>query len=216
MSVTRNVTVPTGLVAAVKPELRSVMLLLRLRPKPLGQAAEDRQGKRWIGEQCRLEVPRGQGQAASLLDGDDLGNARLAVEDRELAEELAGSQDGELLPVADDPDRALGDDEEARPDLALPGDHPIRRELDLDGAVGEVGEVGGPDTAEQAAGAEHLRPAILAEGQDCLLNGCACDGMMLPPTVPGVNLSMGIHRPYPVDAHSMPAGVRMRLQLASV
>ena len=53
-----------------------------------------------------------------------------------------GPQDGQLVAVADDADGAIDDEEEAGPDLALPGDHVVGRKLDLDRPLGDRGEVG--------------------------------------------------------------------------
>ena len=80
----------------------------------------------------RLEVPGREGQADRRLVGDDLGDPRLAVEHRQLPEEVAGAEVGDRLAVADHADAAARDHEEPRPDVALPGDHVARRELDFD------------------------------------------------------------------------------------
>jgi hypothetical protein len=163
MSVNMNVTVPTGFIAVLIVDCSSVMLLLRFRPQSIGQPSQDRKRQRRVGEDGRLEVPAGEGEATRRLDCHDLGNARLPVEDRELAEELAGSEDGQLFTVADHPDPAVDHDEEARSDLALPDDDPIGGKIDLDRSFREVDQIDPSDAHEQPAGGQQLGSQILAD-----------------------------------------------------
>src|SRR5947207_16026213 len=92
MSVKRNVTVPmgssAGLTARAGGAISVMVLLLRDRPEPAGQLADDRQREGWMIAEDALEVPGGDGEAARRQLGDDLGDPRQAVEHRELAEEL--------------------------------------------------------------------------------------------------------------------------------
>ena len=77
----------------------------------------------------RLEVPRREREAGRRAVGDDLGRPRSAVEHRQLPEELAGAEVGDRSRRRGRPGRApVDDDEEARPDLALPGDDVAGRE----------------------------------------------------------------------------------------
>jgi hypothetical protein len=145
------------------------MLLLRHRAKSRREPAKDREGEPRAVEECLLEVPAREGQAARWLDRDHLGDPRQAVEDGQLPEEIAGPKHGDLLAVADDPDGTVHHDKEARSDFALPGDDPIGWELDLDRPSGDDRQVCRCDAAEQPAGTEKFRPAILGERQDFLL-----------------------------------------------
>ena len=96
-------------------------------------------------EERLLEVPRREGEAARRLGGDDLGDPRQPVEDRQLAEELARPQDRELLAVADDPDRAVDDRKKPVPISPWRAIDAIGREIDLDRPLGDRREVGRPD-----------------------------------------------------------------------
>ena len=60
-----------------------------------------------------------------------------------------------------DPDRAVDDDEEPGPDLALPGDDMVRREVDLDRARRDPVHPVGVDAGEQAG----RRPAARRAGR---------------------------------------------------
>ena len=107
MSVNRNVTVPTGLAPRVSVAdlyVSDAAAPSRDRRRAASPRRIDERERRAV-EQGLLEVPAGEGEAARRLDGDDLGDARQAVEDRQLAEELAGPEDADLLAAADDPDR---------------------------------------------------------------------------------------------------------------
>ena len=154
MSVNRKVTDPTGFGRVSVAEPSSVMLLLRHRPNAGRQAPENRQGERRAVEECLLEVPGRQREAARGLDRHDLGDPRQSVEDGQLTEELAGTENRDLITVADHADRTLDDEEKARPDLALSGDHPVGRKLDFDRPVRHGGQVVRPDPGEQPAGPE--------------------------------------------------------------
>src|SRR6476620_5869091 len=114
MSVNRKVTVPPG--AACDSVIRarsssSVVGRFGQLAQPCGKPAQDRQRDAWLFEQDGLEVPRGKGQAGRRPDGDDLGVARLAVEDRELAEEIARPEAGDRLAAAHDPRATAAHDE---------------------------------------------------------------------------------------------------------
>jgi hypothetical protein len=141
------------------------MLLLRHGPNPGGKPAEDGQGERRVVEDRPLEVPRREGEAARRLDRDDLRDARQAVKHRELAEELARAENRELVTVADDPNRAVNDEEESRPDLALSGNDPVCRKFDLDGAFGDRREVDRGHACEQPTGTEQLGSPVPGERQ---------------------------------------------------
>src|SRR4051794_33949850 len=161
MSVNRNVTVPTGgeprRAAAGRGSAVSVMvLLLRDGSEPPGQLAEDRERQGRLLEEHPLEVPRREGEARRRRLRDDLGNARLAIEDGQLAEELARPELRERLPVANDADAAVDDDEEARPDLALPGDHASGGKLDLCRRRGDGRDVARVEAAEQRTAGDEL------------------------------------------------------------
>jgi Cyclic nucleotide-binding domain len=179
------------------------MLLLRLAAEPLGQSPQDSESERRVGKEDGLEVPGRESEAAGVGDRHDLGDPRLAVEDRQLAEELARTQDRKLLAVADDSYGSVDDEEEARPDLALPGDHPIGRKVDLDGAVRDGREVGRSHPGEQPAGAQQFGSSILGEGQGFAparrADGARRDGLMLAPAGSAVNRStepdIGQNRP---------------------
>src|SRR4029079_12938996 len=151
MSVNRKVTVPTGLALVGACASTSVMLLLRDGPQAAGQSAEDREGERRRLQQGLLEVPAREAQAARRLAGHDLGGPRQAVENGQLAEEVARPQDCHLVAAAHDLHRARHDQEEARPDLALAGDHVVRREVHLDGPSGDRREVGRRHAGEEPA-----------------------------------------------------------------
>jgi hypothetical protein len=122
-------------------------------------------------EQERLEIPRGQGQSANRLDRDDLGQARLAVEDRKLAEEFPGTKLRQVSPIADDSDATVDDDEEAGPDLVLAGDDVARLEVDLGRARRDVLDDLAIDAAEQAAGDQQID--MLVVGLDHVSSGPA-------------------------------------------
>src|SRR4029079_2312369 len=92
MSVNRNVTVPTGFSLVEAGASTSVMLLLRHGPEARGEAREARERERRRLQHGLLEVPAGEGEAAGGLDRDHLGDTRLAVEHRQLAEEVAGAK----------------------------------------------------------------------------------------------------------------------------
>ena len=59
---------------------------------------------------------------ATAVVGDDAGVARRLVEQRELPEEAAGSEPGDLAAAAQDVDLALRDEEELVADVALVDD----------------------------------------------------------------------------------------------
>ena len=85
---------------------RSVAVGFGQVAQPAGQPAQDRQGDARLLEQDGLEVPGREGEAGRRAVGDDLGEPRLPVEDRQLAEEVARAEPRDSLAVADDPDRA--------------------------------------------------------------------------------------------------------------
>ena len=58
--------------------------------------------------------------------------------------------------VPNDPDRAVDDDEEARPDLSLASDHMVRREIDLDRDRSDPFHPVGVDTVEQPGARQQL------------------------------------------------------------
>ena len=166
MSVNRKATVPVG-TSARRHRLRVVGRQCCgssvFGPEPGRQAAQDRQPDRRVVEDEPLELPARERKAARRLERDDLGDARQAVDHGHLAEEVADAQPRELLAVANDPDGTIDDDEQTRPDLALPGDHVIGREVDLDRPFGDRGEVLRADAAEQRAAAQQRGPTILGE-----------------------------------------------------
>src|SRR5262245_9684012 len=168
MSVNRNVTTPTGLALLEAGASTSVMLLLRDGPQARGEPPENRKGQCRRFEDGLFEVPAGEGEATRRLDGHDLRDAGLAVEDRQLPEEVARAEDRDLLTAPDDANGARHDQEESRPDLALPGDDVVRREVDLDRAPGDGGQVGRRDAREEPAPGEELGPPVLGERQRVL------------------------------------------------
>jgi hypothetical protein len=185
MSVNRKVTDPTGFGRVSVAEPSSVMLLLRHRPDAGRQSPQDRQGEGRAVEECLLEVPRRKREAARRLDRHDLGDSRQSIQDGQLAEELAGPENRNLLTVTDDADGALDHQEEARPDLALPGDDPVGRELDLDRSTRHGGQVVRPDPGEQPTGTEQLGSPNRAERRRFLLRHL----LMLPLPMAVVNRS---------------------------
>src|SRR5690349_13307858 len=109
----------------------SVTLRLGQTAETAGEPTQDRERDlRMLGHD-RLEVPRRECEAGRRSVGDDLGHARTPVEDRQLAEEVAGPDMGDGPPIADHADGPARHEEEPRPDLALPRDHVILREVDL-------------------------------------------------------------------------------------
>src|SRR5688572_22753291 len=153
MSVNMNVTVPTGFARVIVASPSSEMLLLRHRSEAAGEPAQDRERECRVLHEDLLEVPASERQATRGIDRDDLGDARQPVEHRQLPEEVAGPQDRDLLAITDDPDGAIDEEEESGTDLALPGDHALSREVDLDRPVGDHREMGRVEPREQAAGA---------------------------------------------------------------
>jgi len=149
------------------------MLLLRHGSEAGGEPAEDREGQRWVIEERPFEIPRRERKATRRLGRYDLGDARQPVEHRQLAEELAGAQNRQFFAVADDPDRAIDDEEKASPDLALPSDDSIGRKLDLDGLLRDRCEVGRRHPSEQPTGTEQLGSPVPGERQRNLLLNCA-------------------------------------------
>src|SRR6185369_650380 len=183
MSVKTKATVPVGRAviesgrSSRRPEptpSRSVLRGLGLRPEPGGQTAQDCEPDRRMLDDQPLELPAGEGQASGRLRRDDHRDPRQPVDHGHLAEEVTTAEPGQLLAVADHAYRAFDDDEEPGPDLALPGDHVLGREVDLDGTLRDGGEVVGADAPEQRAAAEKLGPAVLGErhgsSSDCA--GC--------------------------------------------
>jgi hypothetical protein len=71
------------------------------------------------------------------------------VEDRQLAEELAGSELADGLSVAHDTHRTRHDDEEAGPDLAFAHDDAAGSVVGLDGPIGDPAELVGFEALEQ-------------------------------------------------------------------
>ena len=160
------------------------MLVLRHGTHPGCEPAENGERERRAIEDRLLEVPRGEGDAARRFDRDDLGDARQAVEDRQLTKEFPGAEDRHLFAVADDPDRTFDDEEEPGSDLPLPGNHAIGREFHLDRPLGDRVEVLAPDACEEPARTEQLASTTLCECQPILLHVA----LMLPLAVAGVNL----------------------------
>ena len=91
-----------------------------------------------VGDQERLDPRAGQDQAAQRSGRDDVGDRRLAEEDRDLAEEVAARQPGPLRAVDEDRRLAIEDDVEARA-ASGPGGGPV--------ALGEGGLLEGVDDA---------------------------------------------------------------------
>src|SRR5215213_4036671 len=151
MSVNRNVTVPAGRAArrppagsggdaaagsAVETSLAprsggvtpagssgSGPVILGDLAQASGDHLEDGQRDPGLLAEHALEVPRRQREARRGRLCDDLGDARPAIEHRQLTEELPGSEARHGDPVADHPHLSLHDDEEAGADLTLPRDH---------------------------------------------------------------------------------------------
>src|SRR5215211_3844369 len=165
MSVKRKVTVPVGLAGTVTGVRSSMMLLvLRYGSEAHGEAAQDRERERGVIEDCLLEVPAREGETTRRLDGNDLCDARQAVQHGQLPEELARTEDCDLLAVSDDPHRDVDHHEEAGPDLALASDHAVGRKLDLDGPFGDSGEVGRIHALEQPARGEQVGSSLVGQG----------------------------------------------------
>ncbi len=92
---------------------------------------------------------RREGETHGRLVGHDLCDTRPPVQYRQLAEEVARADARDGRSIADDADGPPSDHEEARADLALAGDHVVRRELDLDDSLGDRVEPGSVDAGEQ-------------------------------------------------------------------
>jgi hypothetical protein len=75
-----------------------------------------------VVDQELLELRSRQHQALQRPERDDIGDRRLAEQDRRFAEEVAAGQLGALGPVDDDAGLAVEDNEEARAGEALAED----------------------------------------------------------------------------------------------
>ena len=140
-------------------------------PQPAGQPAEDREGDRRRLQQRLLEVPRREARHTSARRVTTWADPRQPVEDRQLAEEVARPQDRDLVAAAHDLHRAGHDQEEPRPDLALAGDHVVRREVDLDGSPGDRREIGRRRRPEEPAAGQELGPPVVRQRQRVLHRG---------------------------------------------
>ena len=138
MSVNRKVTVPVGLGARERGGCLYVSDAAA--PSPTEGARRGRGGSPGASvglsrSACSKSQLR-EGEAARRLGRDDLGDARQPVEDRQLAEELAGPEDrASSSPSRTTRTEPVDDEEEAGPDLALAGDDVVGREVDLDRPV---------------------------------------------------------------------------------
>ena len=182
MSVNRNVTTPVDGTARRRSRLRPFRVTFSAaarrsrraagRPGPAASPARP-SAARVID---RLEVPGREGEAARRLVGDDLGVARPPVEDRQLAEELAGPEPAHGLARRArhrrEPDTMT---KKPGPDLALAHDDAAGREVDLDGPVGDPPELLGFDALEQRRRGEQFGPAVARErsSSSCVWAACS-------------------------------------------
>ena len=141
--------------------------------QPACQPAHDRQRDRGLLPHDGLEVPARECQADGRLVGDDLGDTRATVEDGQLPEEVAGADVRDRPAIADDPDTTARHEEEARPDLTLPGDDVVLGELDLDDALRDHRDAVRVDAGEQRGARQQLCAVIVGEGRAGLHPGCA-------------------------------------------
>src|SRR6186997_1889219 len=160
MSLNRKVNVPRANVPASvipgAPGWRSVPVGFGQIAQAAGQLAQDRDGDAWLLAQDSLEVPRREGEAARRSVGDDRCVPRLPIEDRQFPEEVPRAEGRDGLAVPNDPNRAVGDDEETRPDLALASDDMVRREIDLDRDRRDPFHPVGVDAVEQPGAGQQL------------------------------------------------------------
>src|SRR5688572_14560907 len=136
ISENRQVTVPVGGPDMAAPRaVMSVPAGFGERPKTSGQPPQQREADRRLLVDDGLEVPGREREAGGLPLGEHLGDARQAVEDRQLAEEVAWAECRDRLTVANDPCAAASDHEEPGAHLALAGDDVAVGEGDLHGPV---------------------------------------------------------------------------------
>src|SRR5689334_1280863 len=111
MSVNRKVRVPpsgaaafddaAGAVVSVTPGAALVARGFADLAQPPGHAAKDGEGQCRLREEDLVEVPRREREAARRLLGGHRGIARHLVEHRKLAEELAATEPGDDIAIAD-------------------------------------------------------------------------------------------------------------------
>ena len=128
-------------------------LLVHAAQSP-GQLSEQREGDHRRLRENRLEVLPTQDHQGRVLHGDDVGRARLVVDQRHFAEELAGAHHGEndLASVFADQDHfhlALGHDIERVPRVVLEQDDGVLRIRPLPGHLHDPLQIGRAKLAEQ-------------------------------------------------------------------
>jgi hypothetical protein len=102
-----------------------------------------------VGREERLHLGAGKDQAPHRAGGHDVRRRRLAEEDRDLAEEVATAQRGQVAAVDADRGLAVEDHVEVRAGEPLPEDPLALREHLLLERVGHRLELGAAEVGEQ-------------------------------------------------------------------